>query len=185
LGWPVTGSQAGRLYLRVGFRSCGLIGSTFVVLGAALLLLLGSSSSVLQVALTCFLIGLGMGLCASPTLIAAQSSVGWKDRGVVTGNNMFCRSLGSALGVAIFGAIANTTLGSSAAVSPGTAPSGGSVSRAGLTSATQHVFLGVLIVAIGMAVAIACMPRGLPGAEAAPAQPVDPAGASDAANSAI
>jgi hypothetical protein len=39
-----------------------------------------------------------------------QSVVGWNRRGVVTGANMFTRSVGSAVGVAVFGSIANTTL---------------------------------------------------------------------------
>ena len=82
-----------------------------VVVGGRLCTLLGSSSSVWQVAGSCFVVGLGMGLVASPTLIAAQSSVGWAERGVVTANNLFFRSIGSAVGVAVFGAIANATLG--------------------------------------------------------------------------
>src|SRR5699024_12062086 len=59
-----------------------------------------------------FALGCGMGFCASPTVIAAQASVGWSKRGVVTGNNMFSRSIGSALGVAVFGAVVNGILGS-------------------------------------------------------------------------
>ena len=55
----------------------------------------------------CFVVGAGMGLVASPTLISAQSSVGWSERGVVTGTTMFTRSMGSAVGVAVFGALAN------------------------------------------------------------------------------
>ena len=62
-------------------------------------------------AAACFVTGLGMGFIASPTLIAAQSSVGWEERGVVTGSNLFSRSLGSALAVAVLGAIANSVLG--------------------------------------------------------------------------
>ena len=45
--------------------------------GSALLLLLDEGSSVWAVGLYCLLIGLGMGLTAAPTLIAAQSSVGF------------------------------------------------------------------------------------------------------------
>jgi MFS family permease len=34
--------------------------------------------------------------------------VSWERRGVATGANMFCRSVGSAVGVAIFGAVVNS-----------------------------------------------------------------------------
>ena len=111
LGWPIAASVAGRIYLRIGFRNTALIGSAIVVVGAFLMTQLSSDSSVWQVGATCFVVGLGMGLVASPTLIAAQSAVDGRDRGVVTGTNMFARSMGSALGVAVFGAIANAALG--------------------------------------------------------------------------
>lgn len=154
MGWPISASQSGKLYLRIGFRTTALGGSVFVIAGTALLLLLDASSPVLQVAGTCFVIGFGMGLVAAPTLIAAQASVGWSQRGVVTGNNLFCRSLGSAVGVAVFGAIANATLRSQTG-----SPSAGS--RAALTTATHHVFMAVLVLSLAMAVAVACMPREL------------------------
>jgi EmrB/QacA subfamily drug resistance transporter len=154
LGWPVAAAQAGRVYLRFGFRSCALLGSALVIVGTALLTLLDASSSVAQVAATCFVIGLGLGLIATPTLIAAQSTVGWAERGVVTGNNLFCRSAGSALGVAVFGAIANATLGSAT-------PTGHSTGagRSALTVATQHVYLAVAVLAVLMAIAVALMPK--------------------------
>lgn len=159
LGWPVSASQAGRIYLRIGFRNCALIGSGPILLGCALLLLLGGHSAVWQVAACCFVIGLGLGIVAAPTLIAAQASVGWSERGVVTGNNLFCRSLGSALGVAVFGAIANATLRHRA---------GGPA----LTLATQHVFLAVGAVALGTVLAVAAMPKTpVDAAEHAPAIP--------------
>ena len=146
LGWPISASQAGRLYLRFGFRVCALIGTTLVLLGSALLLMLGQHSSVLEVAAFCMIIGLGMGLTAAPTLIAAQSSVGWAERGVVTANNIFLRSLGSAVGVAVFGAIANAVLGS------------GPVTAAGLTTAVHRIFIGIVIVAAVMVVLAALLP---------------------------
>ncbi|HZC52288.1 MAG TPA: hypothetical protein VE441_07295 [Mycobacterium sp.] len=46
---------------------------------------------------------------AQYVIVAVQSVVGGDRRGVVTGTNMFFRSMGSAVGAAIFGAIANTT----------------------------------------------------------------------------
>jgi EmrB/QacA subfamily drug resistance transporter len=167
LGWPVSASQAGRLYTRIGFRTTALIGAVITVIGCALLYPLNASSSVGQVAATCFVVGLGMGLTASPTLIAAQSSVGWSERGVVTGTNLFCRSTGSAVGVAIFGAIANATIGSDQPSAHADA-----ATRAALTVATHHVFLGVMAVSIALAAAIALMPSGsrTPAAAAAPAE---------------
>jgi EmrB/QacA subfamily drug resistance transporter len=153
IGWPLAASQSGRIYLRVGFRVCALVGTIFVVIGTALLTLLGESSSVFQVAGTAFFVGIGMGAVGPAIMVSAQSSVGWKDRGVVTGNNIFCRSLGSALAVAVFGAIANATLQSRADSSSGAA----------LSAATHHVLIGIAVVALIMAIAVALMPRD-PGA---------------------
>jgi len=164
LGWPISASQAGRIYLRVGFRVCALIGTSLVLLGTALLLLLGRHSAVLTVGAFCLVIGLGMGLTAAPTLIAAQSSVGWAERGVVTANNIFLRSLGSSLGVAVFGAIANATIGSGA-IDPGR-----------LTSAVHRIVIGMVVVAVLMVVMAALLPRGdRPAAEETPAGRPEPA----------
>ena len=152
LGWPVSASQAGHVYLRLGFRGCALIGGATVVVGSALLLTLGRHSSVIQVGLICFVIGVGMGLTAPPTLVAAQSSVGWGERGVVTANNIFMRSLGSSLGVAVFGAIANATVGAHALRT-------GSIDPVRLTAAVQHIFLGIATVAVLMLVMVALLPQ--------------------------
>ena len=107
IGWPVAASISGRFYLTIGFRLTLLMGGAFAVAGAALLLPVDASSSVWALAGPCFVMGLGFGFVASPSVIAAQSTVTWQHRGVVTGANMFARSIGSALGVAAFGAIAN------------------------------------------------------------------------------
>jgi MFS family permease len=147
LGWPIAGSQAGKVYLRIGFRGCALIGTSVVLAGSGLMLLLGRDSSVFMVAAFCLVIGLGMGLTAAPTLIAAQSSVEWGERGVVTANNIFLRSLGSSLGVAVFGAIANATIRSNP-------------DKAHLTTATHHIFIGLAVVAALMIVTVTLMPRG-------------------------
>ena len=85
-------------------------------------------------------------------LIAAQSSVDWQERGVVTASNMFFRSLGSAVGVAVFGAVVNGTLGTAALDS-------GHVQAGPLTTAVHQVFLGTVGVAVLMLVAVALMPR--------------------------
>jgi EmrB/QacA subfamily drug resistance transporter len=147
LGWPIAASQSGRVYLRLGFRGCALIGTTLILGGCALLLLLGRDSSVYEVGAYGLVIGLGMGLTASPTLIAAQSSVGWAERGVVTANIVFLRSLGSAVGVAVFGAVANAVIGD------------GALDPARLTVAVQRIFAGLALVAALLVALAALLPK--------------------------
>jgi MFS family permease len=149
VGWPISASQAGRFYLRIGFKSTALIGISVTVLGVAILALTSATPNVALVAGSCFVVGLGLGLVATPTLIAAQSSVPWNERGVVTSTNLFARSIGSALGVAAFGAVAN-------AVYAG--PSGGTEGGSNVVAASGAVFLSVLVCAVLAVAAVIAMP---------------------------
>jgi EmrB/QacA subfamily drug resistance transporter len=157
LGWPIAASSAGRIYLRIGFRSTALIGAAIILVGAALLVLLSADSSVWEVAATCFVIGLGMGLVASPTLIAGQAAVEWSVRGVVTGTNMFARSMGSAVGIAVFGALANASLAASGGGKVSSTAAGTPASA--LDPALHTVFVGSAAVAVVLLVAVLLMPR--------------------------
>ncbi len=112
LGWPLAASNSGRLYLSVGFRATMLIGGAVAFVGTVLLLTVDADSSIWHLAGPCFVMGLGFGLVGSPSIVAAQSSVTWQRRGVATGTAMFARSVGSAVGVAVFGAIANGVVAS-------------------------------------------------------------------------
>jgi multidrug resistance protein len=145
LGWPISASQSGRLYLSVGFRATGFLGTAVAVLGAAVLVFVNGTGSLWSVAAGCMLIGLGMGLVAAPALVVAQSSVAWSERGVVTGANMFARSVGSAVGVAVFGAVVNSTVGSHPTPSL-------------LAHGVQLVFVGVLVVTLALALLEVFMP---------------------------
>ncbi len=177
LGWPITASQSGRLYLRIGFRDTALIGVTVALAGATWTALLPDTATLWQVALAMFVTGLGMGLSSSPLVVAVQSVVGWDRRGVVTGTTMFFRAIGSALGAAAFGAIANTTLsrrlddapaalrdalpddvdGTVAALAtPGPAAD---FTREALHAASHSVFVGIAVATAVVAVAIAVVPR--------------------------
>jgi EmrB/QacA subfamily drug resistance transporter len=150
LGWPVAASQSGRLYLRFGFRVTVLIGMTFVIAGTVLLAVTAPTPVLWRVALLCFVIGLGMGLVASPSLIAAQASVDWEERGVVTGTNLFSRSIGSAVGVAIFGAIANAIF---------LANGNDEMDATVMVSASTAVFVAAAVAAVATVVAALLMPR--------------------------
>lgn len=161
LGWPLAASNAGRIYLRIGFKRTGLIGAAITMVGAIGLSLLSPGSSIWQVAITCFVIGLGLGLVASPTLVAAQAAVDWEVRGVVTGTNMFARSMGSALGIAVFGAIVNSGLGTHVGSGHG-ATTSTSVPVDLLGPALERVFLGSAIVAALLLIGVLLMPRTPP-----------------------
>lgn len=148
LGWPLAASQSGRVYLRIGFRATVLIGVVVVIAGTALLaVVVANDATVPLVATGCFVIGLGLGLVATPSLVAAQSSVEWRERGVVTGTNMFARSIGSALGVAVYGAVSNHIY---SAV--------GNHGAAAIGAASTAVFTAVVVTAVLTAVAVLAMP---------------------------
>ncbi|MBC7401916.1 MAG: MFS transporter, partial [Microbacteriaceae bacterium] len=150
IGWPIAASQSGKLYLRIGFRNTVLIGMAITVAGTLVLALTSKSPSIALVATACFVVGLGMGLVATPSLIAAQASVQWNERGVVTGTNLFSRSIGSALGVAIFGAIANGIFH---------ATGGSERVPSTVEAAASAVSTAVAIAAIATAAAAFAMPR--------------------------
>jgi MFS family permease len=170
LGWPISASQAGRLYLRIGFKPTALIGIAVTVAGLLILALTSATPNVMLIAISCFVVGLGLGLVATPTLISAQSSVEWNERGVVTSTNMFARSIGSALGVAVFGAIANSVYANTA---------GGTGEPSAVVAASGAVFLAALAVGLLTVAAVLAMPA----VKANAAKPEDaepiPSGADD------
>jgi EmrB/QacA subfamily drug resistance transporter len=180
LGWPIAATLSGRVYLRVGFRDTSLAGSAVVVAGTVLCAVLGRHAGVGLLAGACFVVGIGLGLVSSPNLVAIQSVVGWDRRGVVTGTNMFFRSIGSAVGVAVFGAIANATLDRRFAAAPvgvrerlgggvdatdvvlkakDTPPAVLDYARGSLYAATHHVFIALACVAVLCVGALLLMPR--------------------------
>jgi EmrB/QacA subfamily drug resistance transporter len=180
LGWPISAGLAGRIYLRIGFRDTSLIGTGVVLLGTVGCAALTSHSAVWQVAGACFVVGVGLGLVSSPTVVAVQSVVGWDRRGVVTGTHMFSRSIGSAVGAAVFGAVANATLthrlqnppAALAGRLPATVDDAGELLvhpdwpaaevefvRSALFDASHHVFLGLLAAALLAVAAVLLMPR--------------------------
>jgi MFS family permease len=149
LGWPLSAANAGRLYLRIGFRRTTLIGMSITTVAAIALAAVASWPNPFTVAAVAFLFGFGLGWSAAPTLIAAQASVGWGERGAVTGMNAFARSAGSAVGVAVFGAISNTVIAQGA----------GPDDPATIIHASVWVFIAVAITAVLTLIAAAFMPK--------------------------
>jgi MFS family permease len=177
LGWPIGTAVIGRVYLRFGFRATAALGGGITVVAAICLAALGSDSSWYSVAATTLLLGIGMGVTASPLLIAVQSAVDWTERGMVTATFQLSRSLGSAVGVAAFGAVANLSLAASfARSSSGTMASSdldaaarmlgsatrddpaAQVVRAALFDASHAVFVAVLVCAVLMFLVLLLVP---------------------------
>jgi EmrB/QacA subfamily drug resistance transporter len=112
VGWPIAATLAPKVYMRIDYRPTALLGSVFTITGCLLfVLVVHEHSGLWRVAFSGFVLGLGMGFVSVSTVVSIQSIVGWNRRGVVTGSNMFIRTLGSAVGIAVFGSIANSVLG--------------------------------------------------------------------------
>ena len=144
-------SYSGRFYLKIGFQKTVLMGVGFLILGSVILWTTVSSPNLFEILPACLIMGLGFGLAATPIIVAAQASVGWGERGVVTGTNQFSRAIGSSVGVAIFGALANTVLARSA-----------NHSALPLEAAVSRVFLAILVVVVLTLTAAFFMPETAP-----------------------
>ena len=151
IGWPIAATLAPRVYLRIGYRPTGLLGSSITVAGCLLFaLFVGAGSGIWRVSVAGFVLGVGLGLISVSTVVAVQSTVGWARRGVVTGTNMFIRTLGSAVGVAVFGSIANGRL----AHRRHTAPA--------IFHAVHGVFWALVVAALLGIVGLLLFPRTVP-----------------------
>jgi hypothetical protein len=79
-----------------------------MILSSLGFLLLKVDSYPWQVGIDSFIMGAGLGLSSTSLLVGVQSMVAWNQRGVATGSNMFTRTLGSTVGVAVFGTLVNS-----------------------------------------------------------------------------
>jgi MFS family permease len=107
VSWMFASFAAGRLMIRTSYRLAAALGGVALVIGAAMLTQLQPASGVAWPAAGSLVMGVGMGACNTAFLVSIQASVGWSERGVATGANMFMRVIGQAFGAALGGAILN------------------------------------------------------------------------------
>jgi len=106
LGMLATSVISGRLISRFGrYKLFPVLGTATMTFGLGALSLLAIDSGDWQTAIDALWLGLGMGMVMQVLLIAVQNSVDYERLGVATSGTMLFRSLGGALGVALFGAI--------------------------------------------------------------------------------
>ncbi|HEX4061638.1 MAG TPA: MDR family MFS transporter [Streptosporangiaceae bacterium] len=84
-----------------------------VLTGAAMYALsrAGASTSTLELIIPLAIAGVGIGFFVQVSLLAGQNAAEYKDLGAATGTLNFFKSIGGALGAALFGAILNASLG--------------------------------------------------------------------------
>jgi EmrB/QacA subfamily drug resistance transporter len=106
LGWPLAAFYVGPRIARIGVRPIVRWGGMALLAGTVTIAVLASRGAWWAGAGS-FVVGVGMGLLNSTTIVAIQSSVPWHQRGVATASNMLMRILGNALGAALFGGLLN------------------------------------------------------------------------------
>lgn len=183
LGWPTASALSGRLYLRIGFRDTALCGSALIVLATVAFLTFPFPGSATLVMLDQVVLGAGFGLLSTSMLVGVQAAVTWRDRGVVTGANIFSRYLGQSVGAAICGAIFNNAIAKALAHAPAglgaqlprriddvmaalqrhaVAGTADAYLRHAMYVATHHVYVGLTVVAATTLAVVLMTPRHFP-----------------------
>jgi EmrB/QacA subfamily drug resistance transporter len=120
----------------IHYKRIALLGALFSAACLVVLALVAATASLLVVQLLTALIGLGAGATFPVSTVSVQNAVDKAHLGVATGVLTFLRSLGSALGVAMLGAVA---LGYGL-------PLGGEALRTGAHAATAEPFAMIFLV---------------------------------------
>ncbi len=104
---------AGQMITRTGrYKIFPIAGSVLIIIALLLLSQLAVDTPYWQVAIYAIIFGSGLGLSMQPIMVAVQNAIQMRDMGVATSSMTFTRSLGAAIGTAMFGAILNSRLAS-------------------------------------------------------------------------
>ncbi|MBD2869389.1 MDR family MFS transporter [Paenibacillus arenilitoris] len=105
IGWMVLSVPAGKWVLRYGYRKLLLIGNGLLVASGILFILIDANTGFWYVFGAMTVLGLGFGLTSTVSMISAQQLVEPHQKGIATSFLMFCRNIGTAVGVTIMGAL--------------------------------------------------------------------------------
>ncbi len=103
LGWVLGAVVVGKTVHKFGFRKEAITGGLLLTMGSALLT--SRPESLIICALSQGLLGFGMGVLASSTLVLSQNTASRINIGAATSGIQFSRSLGASIGVNIFALI--------------------------------------------------------------------------------
>jgi len=111
IGLMLTSIGSGRVIARTGrYKKFPVIGLAVLVVGLYLLSFLDQDTGFWQQSGSIFVVGFGIGMVMQVLVLASQNAVEHRDLGTATSVVTFFRSMGGAMGVAIFGAIQNNRL---------------------------------------------------------------------------
>ena len=182
LGWPLGATIASKLYVRFGLRPILLTGACLIPVGAAVYVFLSPASSPWMAGIGSWIVGFGMGLLSSSSLVMIQEIVDWSERGSATSSFMFARSLGSTFGATVFGAVLNYGLAHSGSKIVATSdqlrdllagvsadPALAATLRGALEGSLHTTFISMFAIALLVTAAGLAAPRISIGRKAAPA----------------
>ena len=102
---------SGQLITRTGrYKIYPIIGAAVIGFGVWLLSRLHADSTMWTVGLFAYVVGFGLGLTMATIMTAVQNSVQMRDMGTATSAVTFFRTMGGAIGTALFGAILTSRL---------------------------------------------------------------------------
>ncbi|MEA2421286.1 MAG: hypothetical protein QOF55_385 [Thermoleophilaceae bacterium] len=142
-GMLLTSIGSGQVISRVGrYRAFPIVGTAVMALGFLLLSTMDTHTSGLRATLDLLVLGLGMGCVMQVLVLAVQNAVDYSDLGVATSGATLFRSIGGALGTALFGAIFSHQLASNLASGAGARAQALATSGGRLSPAQLHALPG-------------------------------------------
>ncbi|MGV1037622.1 MAG: MDR family MFS transporter [Candidatus Nanopelagicales bacterium] len=113
IGLLATSIISGRLITRTGkYKVFPIIGTGLATIGLYMLSTVGAKTGYGFIALSAFVLGIGLGNVMQVLVIAVQNSVEPKQLGAATSTSTFFRSIGGSFGTAVFGAVWTSQLAS-------------------------------------------------------------------------
>ncbi len=180
LGWPIGATLSPRIWARVGLRRVLRAGAALIPLGALVFVFLKPDTPPVVAGLGSAVVGFGMGLSSSASIVLIQEIVDWSERGSVTASYLFARTLGSAFGATVFGAVLNAGLmrsGMGAVTSDelrrlleGGADASNAALRSALEASLGVTFVSMFAVAVLVALTAALVPKVVFASKRAPAE---------------
>jgi EmrB/QacA subfamily drug resistance transporter len=111
VGIFLTSAGSGQAITRTGrYKIYPLVGLVIIPLALLWLSTLEVDTPIWNLSLRVFTLGLGLGLVIQTLVVAVQNAVDPHDLGVATSSNTFFRSMGGAVGTAVFGSVLTSSV---------------------------------------------------------------------------